>query len=318
MWLEHTRRHGWKAVAAVETDDRRRSRAHAPPRWTPRRCSASPTATAAHPTSGGSSRWSQGLHRVGVPTGRDHRPDEQLLRADRAAHPSARPGPRPRRGAGPAAARRPRRGACAAVHPGDQRRGQPGLAAVPPARASPTSSAATTSPATRGPSPSWAAHCRCSQLASQIRRVWHDTPRARPIPPQRLRALALLLLFVAPLAVGCVRVHASITVSPDDRVSGQIVAAAKARDDNDKGPQFDSTACRSARRSRSRRTTATTTSAPQAVFSDLTLRRAAAAGQPEPRRRRGRHLAAPGRRPGHPRRPRRPDHAQRSRRRRVS
>jgi hypothetical protein len=55
----------------------------------------------------------------------------------------------------------------------------------------------------------------------------------------RLRALALLVLFVAPLAVGCVRVHASITVSPDDRVSGQIVAAAKARDDKDQGPQFD-------------------------------------------------------------------------------
>jgi LppM domain len=55
----------------------------------------------------------------------------------------------------------------------------------------------------------------------------------------RLRALAMMLLFVAPLAVGCLRVHASITVSPDDRVSGQIVAAAKARDDNDQGPQFD-------------------------------------------------------------------------------
>jgi hypothetical protein len=60
--------------------------------------------------------------------------------------------------------------------------------------------------------------------------------RSRPL---RLRALALLLLFVAPLAVGCVRVHASITVSPDDRVSGEIVAAAKARNDQDQGPQFD-------------------------------------------------------------------------------
>ena len=42
-----------------------------------------------------------------------------------------------------------------------------------------------------------------------------------------------------PLAVGCVRVRASITVSPDDTVSGQIIAAAKPRDDQDKGPQFD-------------------------------------------------------------------------------
>ncbi|TGD86392.1 DUF3153 domain-containing protein [Mycolicibacterium sp. CH28] len=51
--------------------------------------------------------------------------------------------------------------------------------------------------------------------------------------------MALLLLLVAPLAVGCVRVHASITVSPDDQVSGQIIAAAKPRDTNDNGPQFD-------------------------------------------------------------------------------
>ena len=55
----------------------------------------------------------------------------------------------------------------------------------------------------------------------------------------RLLAMTLLLLVVAPLAVGCVRVHASITVSPDDQVSGQIVAAAKPRDDKDQGPQFD-------------------------------------------------------------------------------
>lgn len=53
------------------------------------------------------------------------------------------------------------------------------------------------------------------------------------------RALALLLLIVAPLAAGCLRVHASITVSPDDKVSGQIVAAAKPRNTSDPGPQFD-------------------------------------------------------------------------------
>ena len=49
----------------------------------------------------------------------------------------------------------------------------------------------------------------------------------------------MLLLIVAPLAVGCVRVRASITVSPDDQVSGQIIAAAKPRDDQDKGPQLN-------------------------------------------------------------------------------
>ncbi|WP_304118159.1 DUF3153 domain-containing protein [Mycolicibacterium bacteremicum] len=55
---------------------------------------------------------------------------------------------------------------------------------------------------------------------------------------RRLSALVLLLLILLPFAVGCVRVRASLTVSPDDRVSGQIVAAAKARDDEDKGPQL--------------------------------------------------------------------------------
>lgn len=47
-----------------------------------------------------------------------------------------------------------------------------------------------------------------------------------------------MLLLILPLAVGCVRVRASITVSPDDRVSGQIIAAAKPRDADDKGPQL--------------------------------------------------------------------------------
>ena len=45
---------------------------------------------------------------------------------------------------------------------------------------------------------------------------------------RHLRAL-LLFLMLLPLAVGCVRVHTSLTISPDDRVSGQIVAAAKAK-----------------------------------------------------------------------------------------
>lgn len=50
-------------------------------------------------------------------------------------------------------------------------------------------------------------------------------------------ALALVLLIV-PMAAGCVRVRASITVSPDDRVSGQLVAAAKPTGPDDKGPQL--------------------------------------------------------------------------------
>lgn len=54
---------------------------------------------------------------------------------------------------------------------------------------------------------------------------------------RRLSALVLLLLIL-PLAVGCVRVHASLTVSPDDRVSGQITALSKATGPDDKGPQL--------------------------------------------------------------------------------
>lgn len=56
---------------------------------------------------------------------------------------------------------------------------------------------------------------------------------------RRLRTLLLLLVFVVPALTGCLRVHASLTVSPDDQVSGEILAAVKPRDDNDRGPQFD-------------------------------------------------------------------------------
>jgi hypothetical protein len=49
-----------------------------------------------------------------------------------------------------------------------------------------------------------------------------------------------MLLLVAPLAAGCLRVKASITISPDDLVSGEVIAAVKPRNDKDAGPQFDS------------------------------------------------------------------------------
>jgi hypothetical protein len=49
----------------------------------------------------------------------------------------------------------------------------------------------------------------------------------------------LLLILLAPLAVGCVRVKVDMTISPDDTVSGQIVAASKPRDADDTGPQFN-------------------------------------------------------------------------------
>jgi len=54
----------------------------------------------------------------------------------------------------------------------------------------------------------------------------------------RLLTVTAVLLMLAPSLIGCVRIRMSITVSPDDRVSGQIVAAAKPRNDEDKGPQL--------------------------------------------------------------------------------
>jgi len=56
---------------------------------------------------------------------------------------------------------------------------------------------------------------------------------------RRLLALLGLLLITAPMAAGCVRVRATITVSPDDLVSGQIVAAAKPRNETDTGPKLN-------------------------------------------------------------------------------
>ncbi|ORA37562.1 DUF3153 domain-containing protein [Mycobacterium branderi] len=61
---------------------------------------------------------------------------------------------------------------------------------------------------------------------------------ARRLTSRRLLAAALLLVVV-PLATGCLRVKASLTISPDDTVSGEIVAAAKPRNDKDAGPQLD-------------------------------------------------------------------------------
>jgi hypothetical protein len=48
-----------------------------------------------------------------------------------------------------------------------------------------------------------------------------------------------VLILLVPLAVGCVRVKADLTISPDDTVSGQITAASKPRNNDDAGPQFN-------------------------------------------------------------------------------
>jgi hypothetical protein len=56
----------------------------------------------------------------------------------------------------------------------------------------------------------------------------------------RRRLLAMTMVLVAmPVLAGCVKVKASITISPDDLVSGEIIAAAKPRNDKDAGPQLD-------------------------------------------------------------------------------
>ena len=55
---------------------------------------------------------------------------------------------------------------------------------------------------------------------------------------RRLLAIAGLLLLTAPMTVGCVRIRASITVSADDQVSGQIVVATVPRNDTDTGPKL--------------------------------------------------------------------------------
>jgi hypothetical protein len=64
---------------------------------------------------------------------------------------------------------------------------------------------------------------------------------ARTFTARRRRRLAAwaMLLLVIPVLAGCVRIHASITISPDDLVSGEIIAAAKSRNDKDAGPQLD-------------------------------------------------------------------------------
>lgn len=54
----------------------------------------------------------------------------------------------------------------------------------------------------------------------------------------RVLSLVLALLVVGLFASGCVRVHAALAVSSDDRVSGDLVIASLPSAGNDKGPQL--------------------------------------------------------------------------------
>jgi hypothetical protein len=62
---------------------------------------------------------------------------------------------------------------------------------------------------------------------------------ARRDPVRRKKLAVLLLLLILVLATGCVRVKVNLAISPDDTVSGQIIAASKPRNDQDTGPQFN-------------------------------------------------------------------------------
>jgi hypothetical protein len=78
------------------------------------------------------------------------------------------------------------------------------------------------------------------RLAEVAHPIWHDDlVRASSYPlkrsARRRRALAIaMLLLVVPIATGCLRARASLTISPDD-----IIAAAKPKTPKDTGPQLD-------------------------------------------------------------------------------
>ena len=55
---------------------------------------------------------------------------------------------------------------------------------------------------------------------------------------RRVVAAVGLVLLVVPLLTGCLRVQATMGISSDDRVSGQIVAATIPADENDPGPEL--------------------------------------------------------------------------------
>ncbi|MGI9209289.1 MAG: LppM family (lipo)protein, partial [Rhodococcus sp. (in: high G+C Gram-positive bacteria)] len=55
---------------------------------------------------------------------------------------------------------------------------------------------------------------------------------------RRALAVAGLVLLALPFLTGCLRVQASMGISSDDRVSGQIVAATIPADEEDAGPQL--------------------------------------------------------------------------------
>lgn len=78
-------------------------------------------------------------------------------------------------------------------------------------------------------------------------------------------------MFLAPLAAGCLRARASITISPDDLVSGEIVAAAKPKTSKDTGPQLETNNLPFAHKVAVSNYNSDGYVGSQAVFSDLTF-----------------------------------------------
>jgi LppM domain len=101
--------------------------------------------------------------------------------------------------------------------------------------------------------------------------VWHDDLVLGFTAGRRRRLVAaMMLLLVLPVLAGCVRIKASITISPDDLVSGEIIAAAKPRNAQDAGPQLDPNVAFSQKVAISKYDSDGYVGS-QAVFSDLTF-----------------------------------------------
>ena len=78
-------------------------------------------------------------------------------------------------------------------------------------------------------------------------------------------------MVMAPLAAGCLRARASVTISPDDLVSGDIIAAAKPKSSKDTGPQLETNNLPFGRKIAVSNYNSDGYVGSQAVFSDLTF-----------------------------------------------
>jgi hypothetical protein len=80
-----------------------------------------------------------------------------------------------------------------------------------------------------------------------------------------------MVMVMAPLAAGCLRARASVTISPDDLVSGDIIAAAKPKSSKDTGPQLETNNLPFGRKIAVSNYNSDGYVGSQAVFSDLTF-----------------------------------------------